>query len=600
MRTPKAPPGTPPSPVPDSHGIDRVADDGSLRALLPLYMDPALLDHLTPVLRDLGPRLGGELDDLAHLADLHPPALEHRTRTGRDQQRIDVHPAYRRLQEVAFGELGMAAMSHRAGVLGWPAPMPPVAKYLFFYLFAQAEFGLECPVSMTDALARTLRTFGSDELVERYLDGLTSTDLASLTQGAMFMTEQDAGSDVGRTATVARRCDDGSWSLTGQKWFCSNADADLALVLARPDGAAPGITGVGLFLLPRRLADGTPNSMRIVRLKDKLGTRSMPSGEIDLHGATAYLVGDVGQGFKQMADMINASRLSNAVRSAGLMRRAFAEARFVSDRREAFGVKVADLPLQRRQLSKLMVPAEQALSLVMHTAEVFGRADDGDDAAASLVRILTPLIKFRVCRDARTVTADAMEVRGGVGYIEEFGDARIFRDAQLGSIWEGTSNIVALDVVRAAHRSGALRPLETHLRSLIREASVRGPASLTDGLTRLTDQVIEALRSVRGDEDEWRVREVASATYHLVSAVVLAWEGSRLAAQAGDHSRTALSVLVLEHRLRPRNPLDPRRDPDDLVDALVHHRPVSEERVAAFADDVLGRDRIASREGVTA
>src|SRR5690606_6895556 len=227
--------------------------------------------------------------------------------------------------------------------------------------------------------------------------------------GAMFMTEQDAGSDVGATATRAWQDADGNWRLDGDKWFCSNPDAGLAMVLARPDGAQPGTRGLTLFLLPRELDDGTPNHFRILRLKDKLGTRSMASGEIRLEGAIAYPVGDLGRGFVQMTDMINNSRLSNGVRAAGLMRRALTEALFVARNREAFGRKLIDLPLMRRQLAKMMVWTEQARSFVFQTAEALRRADAGDEEGRRLARILTPLIKFRACRDARKVTGDAME-----------------------------------------------------------------------------------------------------------------------------------------------------------------------------------------------
>ena len=223
----------------------------------------------------------------------------------------------RRLERFAYSEYGLAALSHRGGVLGWDTPLPPAAKYALTYLFVQAEFGLCCPVSMTDSLTRTLRKFGSPDLLARYLPALTSQDMDTLSQGAMFMTEHGAGSDVGATATTARQAADGSWRLYGDKWFSSNPDAGLAMVLARPEGAAPGTKGLALFLLPRELPDGLPNSYRILRLKDKLGTRSMASGEIRLEGATAYLVGELGRGFVQMTDMINNSRLSNGVRAAG-------------------------------------------------------------------------------------------------------------------------------------------------------------------------------------------------------------------------------------------------------------------------------------------
>lgn len=227
------------------------------------------------------------------------------------------------------------------------------------------------------------------------------------------------------------------------------------MVLARPDGAPDGIKGLALYLLPKTLPDGTRNRYRIVRLKDKLGSRSMASGEITLDGARAYLIGELGRGFHQMADMINMSRLSNGVRAAGLMRRAMNEALHVAAHREAFGRKLIDMPLMQRQLMKMLLPTEAARTMFIRIALLLQQADAGDDAAARCVRILTPLIKFRACRDARRVTGDAMEVRGGVGYIEEWSDARLVRDAHLGSIWEGTSNIVALDVARAAQREQA-------------------------------------------------------------------------------------------------------------------------------------------------
>jgi acyl-CoA dehydrogenase len=308
--------------VPDSAGENLWRNDPAFARLLPLYLPPDLLAALQPHLDRLGALAGGQLDRLAGLADRNGPALRHRTRRGEDAESIEFHPAYREMERIAFGEFGLAAMSHRAGVFGWPAPLPPAAKYAFTFLFAQAEFGLLCPVSMTDSLARTLRRYGDPALVERYLPLLASQDLDALHQGAMFMTEQGAGSDIAATAVTASPNPDGTWALNGDKWFCSNADAELALVLARIEGAPAGLPGVGLFLLPRALPDGSANAFRILRLKDKLGTRSMASGEVRLEGATAWLVGDPGAGFKQMADMVNNSRLSNAVRSAGMMRRA--------------------------------------------------------------------------------------------------------------------------------------------------------------------------------------------------------------------------------------------------------------------------------------
>ena len=545
--------------IPDSRGMNAYQADPTFAALLSIYVPDALRPVLEPQLVRMGALVGDRLERLALAADRNPPTLSLRDRTGAEIQRIDKHPAYEELERYAFGEFGLAAMSHRGGVFGVPDKLHPMAKYALVYLFVQAEFGLCCPLSMTDALTRTLCRFGSDELVSRYLDRLTSQDMDSLFQGAMFMTEQAAGSDVGAVATVARR-GDGGWKLYGDKWFCSNPDAALAMVLARPEGGGTGTRGLSLFLLPRHLPDGRLNDYRIIRLKDKLGTRSMASGEIVLEGAEAYLVGAPGEGFKQMTDMINMSRLANGVRSAGLMRRSVAEALHIARHRRAFGTTLMDMPLMRRQLAKMLLAAEQGRSMVFHTAQVLDAADRGDAGMAKVLRILTPLVKFRVCRDARKVAGDAMEVRGGCGYIEEWSDARVLRDAHLGSIWEGTSNIVALDVMRAARRDGAFEALVAHLR----ECLVEIDAAPAQRLGAALDRVVALLRTVSGQDgaaEASETRRAASAVYNIASAVVLAWEGTRL---VGSHpaiaaDRQHLADLTLSEKLDAYDPLAPRR-----------------------------------------
>ncbi|MFN0164695.1 MAG: acyl-CoA dehydrogenase family protein [Burkholderiales bacterium] len=550
---------SPASAVPDARGANFYRADPALAATLGLCIPADLFALVDPHLDRLGALAGSRLDDLAGTADKNPPRLHHRDRTGADRQWIEKHPAYEEMERLAFGEFGLSAMSHQPGVFGWPKPLPPAVKYAISYLFVQAEFGLMCPVSMTDALARALARFGSPDLVGRYLPGLTATDMDQHLQGAMFMTEQGAGSDVGATATVATRAGD-HWLLTGDKWFCSNADADVALVLARPQDGIPGTKGLGLFLLPRTLPDGTPNHYRIVRLKDKLGTRSMASGEIKLEGATAYLVGDEAKGFVQMADMINTSRLSNGMRAAGMMRRAYFEAQHVARHRIAFGRPVVELPLARRQLMKILVAAEAARSVMFAAARALEAADSGDEAARRRLRVLTPLLKFRACRDARRATGDAMEMRGGAGYIEEWADARLLRDAHLGSIWEGTSNIVAGDVLRAVRKEGALEALDAELDRLDREAGA------DEERFGLRERAQGFAADVARRDDAEHARQAASGLYYSTAATLLAWEGRRIGGVLGAQ-RAALSRLLIRHKLDARDPLSP--EPAEEVDVLL-------------------------------
>jgi alkylation response protein AidB-like acyl-CoA dehydrogenase len=455
-------------------------------------------------------------------------------------------------------------------------------KYGITYLFVQAEFGLMCPVSVSDTSNFVIKRFGSPALKKLMLDRLLSQDPATMLKGTQFMTEKAGGSDVGALETEAERIGVGAdgverWKLHGQKWFCSHADADVAVLLARPRGAAPGTRGLGMFALPRRLEDGRRNSYRIVRLKDKLGTRSMASGEIILDGATAYLVGDVTQGFKQMMEQVNLSRLSHGVRAASMMRRCLNEAMVVAQNRRAFGRAIGDYPLLRRQLMKIMLPTEQALSMYAFSADAMGRANAGDKDAVNLLRILTPVYKFRACRDNIPVASHALEVRGGLGYIEEWVTARLVRDAQIGTLWEGTSNINALDVVqRAVGKAGGHKTLSAALKDKY-ERSSSLPGQYKGLLGATLDRVERFVEAVAADpKQEKRCRLAAGALYHAATAALMAWEGATLGAQGGDARRLLLSRLVIEHRLAPQDPLSLSETSweQEAMDLLLQDKPV--------------------------
>ncbi len=571
--------------APDTRGWNFYTADPDLRDLLSIYLAPELFAHLEPHLSTLGELAANALDQAAHLADRHQPILHHRDRFGVDAQWIEYHPAYRELEAAAYGRFGMHAMSHRGGVMGWDAPYPAVAKHAFTYLFNQTEFGLGCPINVTDSGAHVLRLFGSEDLKNTYLDRMLTTDVDALWQGTQFMTEKEGGSDVGRSTTVARQ-ENGAWRIYGDKWFCSNADGKAALLLARPEGAPEGTRGLGLFFMPRILDDGQLNAYRIVRLKDKLGTRSMASGEIVLEGALAYPVGPLENGIKQMLEMVNWSRLSNGVKSSALMRRAVHDARSVYYGRKVFGTLIADKPLAQRQMLKLRLPAEQALSLWMFTADMLDRSEGyGGQApsqeAKAILRIATPVLKFRATREARQVAGDGMDMRGGIGYVEEWINPRLVRDAHLGSIWEGTSNIVALDIIkRAVGKHNCHEPLIATLNARLDDADGIDEGYRSE-LRAYLKRAGELVAQVAQDpQRESEARTASTLLYHAATAALLAWEGAQIFKRRGDGARVLWSKLVVIHHLASRDPFvcgrqdDARLRDDHMVALLLSGRAV--------------------------
>ena len=569
----------------DCNGLNFFRVDHALRQLLPLYMDADVLAHMTPHYDRLGAIAGSHLDDLARTADRHIPVLHTRNARGQDEDWIEFHPAYREMEAIAYHDFGIHCMSRRPGVLGWPDKVSPVVKYTFQYIFAQAEFGLLCPISATDTSAMLIERYGDEDTRQRFLPGMWSMDKADIVKGAQFMTEKTGGSDVGNIELSARH-EDGNWRLYGEKWFCSCADGDVALLLARPEGAADGTAGLGLFALPRHLDDGSRNAYRIVRLKSKLGTKSMASGEIKFEGAVAYPLGQVGPGrnpgLKQMMDQVNMSRLSHGVRAAGKMRRCLNEALLVAGDRVAFGEHLVRKPLLRRQLMKLMVPTEQVLSMILFTAVHLDRAEKGDEASAKVLRILTPLLKFRSARHNIQVATGAMEVRGGNGYIEDWVNPRLVRDAQLGVLWEGTSNINALDVTtRAIARVGAHEALRDALSDELDKTDGL-PGQFKGEMTATLERAVDFAGKVAAEGHEPLARKASDALYHATSAALMATEGAALGSQGGDARRLLLARMVIDHRLSPNDPLAFPRDDSPMIDALLSDQPVSLEAAAAM------------------
>jgi len=450
--------------MPDTTGINFFTADLDLSFLLRQHLSAGDYERAQKLLARMGAVASGRMDALADVANRQGPQLVQYDKRGQRIDEVVFHPAYHELERIAYEEFAIAACTHREGSLGWPGRVPQPVKFALAYLGMQAESGVFCPVSMTDALARVIERYASEPLKQRVLPRLTALSLAELQQGAMFLTEKQGGSDVGLTATVAKPrsgiADDGdplqpAWELWGDKWFCSNVSADLILTLARPEGAPPGTRGLGLFLVPRALDDGNRNAYSINRLKDKLGTRSLATGEVTLHGARAYLVGDRLRGFVQMTEMINLTRIWAAVGSLAAMRRSYLEALLYTRGRVAFGRPLADHPLMRRQLVDLLVEIEGCAALVFETTAVLERVDrHGAEEDRRLLRILTPLCKYYVPKRGEYITLEALEMIGGNGYVEDWVNPRLLRDAIVNVVWEGSANVIVLDVARAVAREG--------------------------------------------------------------------------------------------------------------------------------------------------
>src|SRR5262245_32721393 len=376
------------------------------------------------------------------LANENPPRLRTHDRFGERIDEVEFHPAWHSLMN--------ASVEHGLHALSWREPRPgaQVARAALFYLMAEVEAGHGCPISMTHAAVPALRA--QPDLAAEWEPLLTSPDYdpglrpVDEKRGAlcgMAMTERQGGSDVRANTTSARALGNGEYELTGHKWFCSAPMCDAFLVLAQADG------GLSCFLVPRVLPDGTRNGFHIQRLKDKLGDRSNASSEIELDAARARLVGEEGRGVPAIIAMVNHTRLDCVLGTAAAMRASVEQATHHAAHRVAFGRLLADQPLMRNVLADLCVESEAATLTAMRLA---GAYDRGEDAFA---RIATAVAKYWVCKRGPGHAAEALECLGGNGYVEESGLPRIYRQQPLQSIWEGSGNIICLDVLRAARRS---------------------------------------------------------------------------------------------------------------------------------------------------
>jgi putative acyl-CoA dehydrogenase len=386
--------------------------------------------------------------ELARLANEHPPVLRTHDRYGHRIDEVEFHPSWHQLMTTAV------ASGLHATAWADTTPGAHAARAAKFFVWTQAEAGHLCPISMTYACVPALRH--QSDLAARfepllaatsYDPGLRASDGKSGLLAGMAMTEKQGGSDVRANSTRAEPAGDGSYLLTGHKWFCSAPMCDLFLVLAQ---APEGLT---CFLLPRVLPDGARNALQIQRLKDKLGNRSNASAEVEYDGAFAWRVGESGRGVPTIIEMVSATRLDCVLGSAAAARQAYLAAAHHSAFRTSFGVTLDQHPVMASVLADLALEAEAATTLAMRLAGAADRAARGDAAEAALLRLALPAAKYWICKRTAAIAAEALECLGGNGYIEESGLPRLYRDAPLNSVWEGSGNVTALDVLRALARS---------------------------------------------------------------------------------------------------------------------------------------------------
>ena len=480
-----------------------------------------------------GAACAGPVDAAVRASNLshNLPRLERYSAFGERTEAIEFHPAYHEAGRAIYGSGVMAALGE---------PGNNLRSLTLFYLSAHnGEAGHNCPLACTAGLIRALRHVGSQALRERYLPRLLSTDYDELAHGAQFLTEVQGGSDVGANAVRAVPEAGGAWRLHGEKWFCSNASFDVALVTARPEGAASGTGGLGLFLVPRRLPDGRLNAYRIRRLKDKLGTRSMASGEIDFDGAAAWPVGPVEDGFENvMTYVINTSRVANAFGCCGNARRACLVAGAYARTRRAFGAEILGYPMTQETLADMRAETAAMLSGSLAIAERLDREELGrlDAEGRAFLRMALNLNKLRSALSAHEVIVSGIEVLGGNGAIETFSVLpRLLRDNVVYENWEGTHNVLLLQVLRDCRRKGLHEGFFAHL------------ASQAAGHAR----VAPALESARGALAQALAADDAAASLALRPL------GSRLAwlqwacAMLADGSEPALVGHFLDRRLGP-------------------------------------------------
>ena len=530
---------------------DTWASDRTLRESLQFHLGDDLFEGAKQELAEMGRLAASErVLALSAQAESEPPELIHYSAWGKRVDDIRVSPAYTEL-----GRIGV-----RAGVTALPyedTPYGDKARIVWaalIHLWGPSSALYSCPIAMTDGAARTLLLHGDlDDIA--VVGRLTTRDPAHAWTSGQWMTETAGGSDVARTGTVAKRDESGAWRLYGTKWFTSSTTSEMALTLARPEGAPDGSKGLALFRVHRSLEDGERNNILVRRLKDKLGTRALPTAELELEGAIAFPVGDPldGTGVRRISTMLNITRIHNSLGATGAIARGLGWARAYASVREAFGTPLAKLPAHRATLADMAVDHAASLALTMRCCELMGRVEQGaaTEDEIALLRGLTPLTKLTTGRWSIAAATEAMEAIGGVGYCEDSTIPTLVRNTHVIPIWEGTTNVLALDFLRASSRSNAFGAIVADIHNTVgsvTHASVQETVRSVRVAVEELERRVKTFDSVEAAASQARSTAIGLATAYACARLCL--QGS-WAAEKGDLRTSATASRLAARGLLP-------------------------------------------------
>jgi len=535
-------------------------DDPLLGGWLRRVLPAEVLRDLEPELDELGGVAGGDLYRLQLADRLNEPRLVQWDAWGNRVDTVEVTPLWREAERLTVRHGLVATAYERA--YGRHAR---VAQFAKVYLFHPSSDVYTCPLAMTDGAARTLIESGNQSLVARALPHLASRDPATFWTSGQWMTETTGGSDVGRSQTRAVH-EDGEWRLYGRKWFTSAVSAQMALTLARPEGNPPGGKGLAMFYLELRDAAGRLNGLRVDRLKDKLGTRKVPTAELMLEGTRAELVGAPANGTRAIEPMLGVTRMWNSVCAIAFMRRGLALARSYAARREAFGQPLARQSLHADTLAGLEAETWGAFLMTFLLVELHGRMEAGeiDDGQRALLRLLTPLTKLATGKQAVAVTSEVIEGFGGAGYVEDTGLPQLLRDAQVLPIWEGTTNVLSLDALLRSDLQAGLAALMGRVSACVR--GLAEPRLAAAGRQAVAAIERAALWLQTGQDPEVlraSARRLALSLGRALQLALLCEHAQWLLEHGGD--RRGLAAALRYSRL----PVDLMHETDAALDAVL-------------------------------